>query len=56
MTTMQHRLREETEREPSPWELAYEQDDSIRSWEYICRDGSYVNRERIDYTRISVLA
>ena len=52
MTEVAMRLREETETEESPWEQANKPYRNNRSWDYICRDGSYINREAIDYTTV----
>ncbi len=53
MTEMARRLERETVREKTPWEMANEPQGFRASWDYICRNGSYINREVFDYGRVT---
>lgn len=50
--TMQRRLREETEREASPWELANEPYGTERSLDYTYRNDEYHQKTDL-YDRVS---
>lgn len=50
--TMQQRLREETERERTPWEVANEPYGTERSWDYTYRNDEYHQKTDL-YDRVS---